>query len=96
MCVRTPSPESRRSSLPSSGQWSPASPNAAEYLYVVAAIKDLAGVLPALISPLHADGTVDEAGVERLVEHVIGGGVTGLLALGSTGETASLPLPSDW
>jgi len=57
---------------------------------VVAAIKDLAGVLPALISPLHADGTVDEAGVERLVEHVIGGGVTGLLALGSTGETASL------
>jgi len=57
---------------------------------VVAAIKDLAGVLPALISPLQADGTVDEAGVERLVEHVIGGGVTGLLALGSTGETASL------
>jgi len=57
---------------------------------VVAAIKDLAGVLPALISPLQADGNVDEAGVERLVEHVIGGGVTGLLALGSTGETASL------
>jgi 4-hydroxy-tetrahydrodipicolinate synthase len=57
---------------------------------VVAAIKDLAGVLPALISPLQADGTVDEAGVDRLVEHVIGGGVTGLLALGSTGETASL------
>ena len=56
----------------------------------MAAIKDLGGVLPALISPLHADGTVDEAGVERLVEHVIGGGVTGLLALGSTGETASL------
>ena len=57
---------------------------------MVAPIKDLAGVLPALISPLQADGTVDEAGVERLVEHVIGGGVTGLLALGSTGETASL------
>ena len=56
----------------------------------MAAIKDLGGVLPALISPLHVDGTVDEAGVERLVEHVIGGGVTGLLALGSTGETASL------
>jgi 4-hydroxy-tetrahydrodipicolinate synthase len=54
------------------------------------AIKDLAGVLPALISPLHADGIVDEAAVGRLVEHVIAGGVTGLLALGSTGETASL------
>jgi dihydrodipicolinate synthase/N-acetylneuraminate lyase len=54
------------------------------------AIKDLAGVLPALISPLHADGIVDEAAVGRLVEHVIAGGVTVLLALGSTGETASL------
>ena len=53
-------------------------------------IKDLTGVLPALISPLRADGTVDEPAVSRLVEHVISGGVTGMLALGSTGETASL------
>jgi len=57
---------------------------------VVAAIEDLTGVLPALISPLKADGAVDEAAVARLVEHVIAGGVSGLLALGSTGETASL------
>lgn len=56
----------------------------------MAAIEDLTGVLPALISPLQADGTVDEAASGRLVEHVIAGGVTGLLALGSTGETASL------
>ena len=56
----------------------------------MAAIEDLTGVLPALISPLQADGTVDEAAAGRLVEHVIAGGVTGLLALGSTGETASL------
>lgn len=56
----------------------------------MAAIKDLAGVLPALITPLRADGTVDEPAVKRLVEHVIAGGVTGLLALGSTGETASV------
>jgi dihydrodipicolinate synthase/N-acetylneuraminate lyase len=56
----------------------------------MAAVKNLAGVLPALITPLHADGTVDEPAVKRLVEHVIGGGVTGLLALGSTGETASV------
>src|SRR5258707_4602884 len=53
-------------------------------------IEELAGVLPALISPLRSDGTVDEAAVGRLVEHVIDGGVRGLLALGSTGETASL------
>jgi 4-hydroxy-tetrahydrodipicolinate synthase len=51
---------------------------------------ELTGVLPALISPLRSDGKIDEAGVSRLVEHVIDGGVHGLLALGSTGETASL------
>ena len=50
----------------------------------------LAGVLVALATPMHRDGTVDGAAAERLVEHVIGGGVDGLLALGSTGETASL------
>lgn len=53
-------------------------------------IDTLAGVLVALVSPLDEDGTVDEASVERLVEHVMAGGVHGLLALGSTGETASL------
>lgn len=53
-------------------------------------LESLAGVLVALVSPLHEDGSVDEAAVERLVEHVIAGGVHGLLPLGSTGETASL------
>ena len=51
---------------------------------------ELTGVLPALISPLRSDRKVDEPAVTRLVEHVIAGGVLGLLALGSTGETASL------
>ena len=53
-------------------------------------IDGLAGVLVALVSPLDEDGTVDEASVDRLVEHVMAGGVHGLLPLGSTGETASL------
>src|ERR1700687_1312800 len=53
-------------------------------------LEGLPGVLPALISPLNSDGSVDEAAVGRLVEHVIKGGVRGILALGSTGETASL------
>ena len=53
-------------------------------------VDELTGVLPALISPLRSDGKVDEPAVTRLVEHVIVGGVNGLLALGSTGETASL------
>lgn len=53
-------------------------------------IEELTGVVPALISPLRADGRVDEPAVARLVEYVIDGGVRGLLPLGSTGETASL------
>jgi dihydrodipicolinate synthase/N-acetylneuraminate lyase len=56
--------------------------------------KNLHGVLPALITPTDRDGRVDEAGTRRLVEHVLAGGVHGLLALGSTGETASLDEPS--
>jgi dihydrodipicolinate synthase/N-acetylneuraminate lyase len=57
-------------------------------------IDELKGVLPALISPLRSNGKVDEDGVGRLVEHVLQGGVHGLLALGSTGETASLDEPA--
>lgn len=53
-------------------------------------VRELRGVLPALVTPLDADGRVDEAGVRRLVDHVLDGGVHGLVALGSTGETASL------
>jgi len=56
----------------------------------VIGIEELSGVLPALASPLHKDGSADEAGIKRLVEHVISGGVRGLLPLGSTGEGASL------
>jgi dihydrodipicolinate synthase/N-acetylneuraminate lyase len=53
-------------------------------------IQDLRGVLPALATPLTRDGGVDEPAVDRLVEHVLAGGVHGLLPLGSTGETASV------
>ncbi|HEY1455912.1 MAG TPA: dihydrodipicolinate synthase family protein [Candidatus Dormibacteraeota bacterium] len=57
-------------------------------------VERLHGVLPALVSPLLEDGTADTQGVARLVEHVLSGGVHGLLALGSTGETASLDEPA--
>ncbi|TAN32466.1 dihydrodipicolinate synthase family protein [bacterium] len=53
-------------------------------------IEELTGVMTALVSPLHQDGTVDEAAIGRLVEHVLAGGVHGLLSLGSTGEATSL------
>jgi 4-hydroxy-tetrahydrodipicolinate synthase len=54
------------------------------------AVERLRGAIPALVTPLHEDGSADGPGIERLVEHVLAGGVSGLLALGSTGETASL------
>jgi len=46
------------------------------------------GVVPPVATPLHPDGTIDHASLERLVEYLIGAGVHGLFALGSTGETA--------
>ena len=53
-------------------------------------VATLGGVLPALVTPLTEDGVVDTPAVDRLVEHVLAGGVSGLVPLGSTGETASL------
>ena len=60
----------------------------------VSEIEQLRGVLPALVSPLTREGKADGAAVERLVERMLDGGVHGLLALGSTGETASLDEPA--
>ncbi|HEX9562027.1 MAG TPA: dihydrodipicolinate synthase family protein [Candidatus Dormibacteraeota bacterium] len=59
-------------------------------------IEELSGVLPALVTPLHRDGSADESGIKRLVEHVISGGVHGLLPLGSTGEGAALGERTRW
>ena len=53
-------------------------------------VRDLHGVLPALVTPMTSKGMVDEPAIGRLVEHVIAGGVHGVLPLGSTGESASL------
>ena len=54
------------------------------------ALDRVSGVLVALATPLNRDGSVDEPSVTRLVEHVLAGGVHGLLPLGSTGEGAAL------
>jgi 4-hydroxy-tetrahydrodipicolinate synthase len=47
------------------------------------------GVIVPLVTPVTADGRLDDAAAERLVAHVAGGGC-GLLVLGTTGEVASL------
>jgi len=53
----------------------------------------LHGIVPALATPLRPDGTLDERGCRRLIEHVLAGGVHGVLVLGSTGEMAALDHP---
>ena len=37
------------------------------------------------------DLTLDEKGLEQLIEHLIGGGVHGIFILGTTGEAPNLP-----
>lgn len=50
---------------------------------------ELFGVYVPLITPFK-DGKVDEAGLRRLVDHLIVDGVTGLIPCGTTGESATL------
>ncbi|MEV0578444.1 MULTISPECIES: dihydrodipicolinate synthase family protein [unclassified Streptomyces] len=48
------------------------------------------GVIPPVVTPLTADGELDRPSLERVVGHLLDGGVSGLFALGSSGETAYL------
>lgn len=52
--------------------------------------KPLRGIIPPLITPLLDNDTIDIEGLERLIEHIISGGVHGIFILGTTGEFASL------
>jgi dihydrodipicolinate synthase/N-acetylneuraminate lyase len=49
----------------------------------------LRGIVTPLVTPLHR-GALDCGGLERVVEHVLAGGVTGIFLLGTTGEGPSL------
>ncbi len=52
--------------------------------------KPLRGIIPPLVTPLLANDTLDKVGLEKLLEHVISGGVHGVFILGTTGELSSL------
>jgi len=52
--------------------------------------RPLRGIVPPLVTPLRDRDELDVPGLERLVEHVLGGGVAGLFLLGTTGEAPSL------
>lgn len=50
----------------------------------------LRGVIPPMVTPLLEQDVLDVAGLERLVEHIVTGGVHGIFVLGTTGEAPSL------
>ncbi len=52
--------------------------------------RPLRGIIPPMITPLENRDALDVAGLERLIEHLLGGGVHGLFILGTTGEGPSL------
>jgi 4-hydroxy-tetrahydrodipicolinate synthase len=52
--------------------------------------KPLRGVVTAMVTPLKNPNALDLSGTERLVEHLISGGVHGLFLLGTTGEAPAL------
>lgn len=50
----------------------------------------LEGIVPPLVTPLLDDNTLDLVGLEKLINHVVAGGVHGIFILGTTGEAQSL------
>lgn len=48
------------------------------------------GVIPPVVSPMKSADQLDVESVDRVVEHLIQGGVSGLFVLGTTGEGPSL------
>jgi len=48
--------------------------------------KKIGGVIPPMITPVNQDGSADEHGLKKVIDHCINGGVHGLFVLGSAGE----------
>lgn len=50
----------------------------------------LRGIVPPVVTPLRSQNELDTAGLTRLVDHLVAGGVAGLFILGTTGEGPAL------
>jgi 4-hydroxy-tetrahydrodipicolinate synthase len=50
----------------------------------------LTGIIPPIVTPLLGRDKLDVEGLERLIERIVSGGVSGLFLLGTTGEGAGL------
>ena len=48
------------------------------------------GIIPALVTPMKDDESIDEQGLRAVVNHVLEGGVHGVFAVGSQGEFYAL------
>ena len=48
------------------------------------------GIIPPMVTPLKDWDTLDNQGIEKLINHILKGGVHGLFVLGTTGEAPSL------
>mgnify|MGYP000719361229 FL=1 len=48
------------------------------------------GIIPPMVTPLKDRDTLDNQGIEKLINHILNGGVHGLFVLGTTGEAPSL------
>lgn len=53
----------------------------------------ITGSIVALVTPMHADGSVDWASLERLLDMHIDAGTGAIGAVGTTGESATLSVP---
>jgi 4-hydroxy-tetrahydrodipicolinate synthase len=56
----------------------------------MSSVTRLQGVFTALVTPFHADGSLDEEALRRVVRHQIAGGVAGVVPVGTTGEAVTL------
>ncbi|MDP6636518.1 MAG: dihydrodipicolinate synthase family protein [Phycisphaerae bacterium] len=52
--------------------------------------RPLRGIVPPMATPLLDSDTLDVDGTERLIEHILAGGASGLFIMGTTGEGPSL------
>ena len=57
---------------------------------IASVTKTLSGIVPPMITPLRDRDALDIAGMERLIERILGGGVHGLFILGTSGEGPGL------
>ena len=48
------------------------------------------GMIPPVVTPMRPDGSVDLESLDRLVDHLVVGGMNGLFVLGSSGQVAYL------